>query len=134
MKTQIALLSLLIFLTINSCAQTKEKETEKEAAPAPAEELQVPEELKKDKVVIYNSSNENVTFFLGESVDNLEKFKLNPKRSKISSSFTKEPFFIIYTTNEVFSKYSLELGEEYKIYYNEENKKWDLTHLVIDDS
>jgi hypothetical protein len=104
-----------------------------EEMAAPLEEMQLPEELIKYKVVIYNSSNADATFFLGESTNNLKEIKLKAKKNTISESFTVGPVFIIYTSKNIFSKYTLELGESYKIYFDNEKNKWDLSHLVISD-
>ncbi len=130
MKTQLVLLLILTFASLNSCSQSREGEKAMEETHETESEFQVPDEYIKDKIVIYNSSGEEVSFYLGESIEELEKFKLKPYRSRISYSYSKGPLFIIYTSNEVFSKYALELGGEYKIYYNTGEKKWDLKRII----
>jgi len=133
MKTSVRLLALLILFSLNSCGQEAQKEVRKEVIEDAEKEFQLPDEFKKDKVVIFNSSDKKVSYFLGASLDDLDKFSIKPRQSKVSFSFDEKPIFKIYTSKKIFSQYALNLGEEYKIYYNNESKKWDLTRMVVAD-
>lgn len=130
MKMKYFITLVVLLLTLTCCSQSAEKKMVEEEIAAPLEEMQVPEYLVKDKVVIYNSSGETVTFLLGESTADMKKIKIKPYKNEISDSFTQRPIFIINTSNEIFSRYTLDLGESYKIYYNKDQKKWDLSHLI----
>lgn len=130
MKSRCFFISIFLILTVSCSSQSAQKRMLEEDLAAPLELNQVPEELVKYKVVFYNSSGETLTFQLGESTSDMKKVKIKPYGNEISDSFTQSPIFIIYTSNEIFSRYTLELGESYKIYFNKDQKKWDLIHLI----
>lgn len=126
---KVTILLLIIFLTINCFSQETYKENIKEGE----KELQLPDEYMKNRVVIYNISNKQVKFSLGESTDQLEKFELEPEGNGIYGEYSSRPVFEIYTTTEIFSRYRLRLGKLYEIYWNNSENKWDLKQIVLNN-
>lgn len=87
---------------------------------------QVGERIMETTVSIYNASNSEISFVLGDLSTNLDTFRLKKSEVWYSPAYNFDPVLKIQTQKTI-KTYQLRLGDSYMIFWNKKMKYWDLT-------